>query len=86
MSTLKTTGLKRPVHPMPVFIRDALLEHKLMQAYRNRPAYQQNDYVGWIARAKRKETQAKRLAQMLDELERGDKYMNMAHRPTRPLA
>jgi hypothetical protein len=47
------------------------------------PPYQQNDYIGWITRAKRQETKEKRLAQMLVELERGDKYMNMDYRPRR---
>ena len=69
---------------MPAFVRDALLQRGLMEAYRSRPAYQQNDYVSWITRAKRKETQEKRVAQMLNELERGDKYMNMAYHPKPP--
>ncbi len=66
---------------MPEFVRNALLERGLMEAYRSRPPYQQNDYIGWITRAKRQETKEKRLAQMLDELERGDKYMKMDYRP-----
>ena len=37
---------------MPEFIRTALIENNLMEAYHNRPAYQQNDYIGWITRAK----------------------------------
>jgi uncharacterized protein YdeI (YjbR/CyaY-like superfamily) len=53
----------------------------LMDAYLKRPAYQQNDYIGWIMRAKRPETAQKRLQQMLDELERGDRYMGMLYRP-----
>ena len=65
---------------MPNWVREALLERGLMQAYHSRPPYQQNDYVGWITRAKRRETQERRLAQMLDELERGDKYMKMDYR------
>ena len=65
---------------MPGFVRDALVQRGLMEAYRQRPAYQQNDYIGWITRAKRQETVDKRLAQMLDELERGDLYMKMAYR------
>jgi uncharacterized protein YdeI (YjbR/CyaY-like superfamily) len=73
--------LKRPVNPMPAFVRDALLKRELMEAYSCRPAYQQNDYIGWIGRAKRQETREKRLAQMLTELERGDKYMNMDYHP-----
>jgi hypothetical protein len=58
-----------------------------MEAYRDRPPYQQNDYIGWITRAKREETRERRLAQMLDELERGDVYMKMPYRPkSRPSA
>ena len=74
---------RRPRHKMPAFIRKALLERGLMRAYHRRPPYQQNDYIGWITRAKRKETQEKRLAQMLDEVEGGKRYMNMAYRPGR---
>lgn len=69
---------RRPRHPMPPYVEAALLERGLMDAYRSRPAYQQNDYIGWIAGAKRPETRDKRLAQMLDELAGGDRYMNMA--------
>ena len=57
----------------------ALLQRGLMEAYRSRPAYQQNDYIGWITRAKREETREKRLTRMLDELEGGDRYMNMPY-------
>jgi len=84
MDTVKMTRQKRPRYPMPAFVRDALLQRGLMEAYRSRPAYQQNDYVSWITRAKRKETQEKRVAQMLNELECGDKYMNMAYHPKPP--
>ncbi len=66
---------------MPDFVRVALEETGLLSAYRARPPYQQNDYVGWIGRAKRPETQEKRLAQMLFELEAGDLYMKMDYRP-----
>ena len=38
---------------MPDFVREALIASGLMEAYRERPPYQQNDYVGWINRAKR---------------------------------
>jgi len=51
-----------------------------MAAYRARPPYQRNDYLGWIDRAKRPQTKARRLQQMLDELEQGDVYMKMAWR------
>ena len=71
--------LKRPRYPMPDFVRQALDESGLMEAYQQRPAYQQNDYVGWINRAKRRETKEKRLRQMLEELEAGGVYMKMKH-------
>lgn len=64
---------------MPGFVRSALKARGLMAAYRERPAYQQNDYIGWINRARRPETKQKRLRQMLDELGRGGIYMNMKH-------
>lgn len=75
-------GLKRDRQPMPDFVRCALEERGLMKDYRNRPAYQQNDYLGWINRAKRESTKLKRLNQMLDELAQGGVYMNMQHPPS----
>ena len=75
--------LKRPRHPMPGFVKQALKEHGLMVEYEARPAYQQNDYIGWINNAKLQETKQKRLIQMLEELEKGGVYMNMAHPPSR---
>ena len=74
------TQLRRDLNPMPGDIRARLEAERLMEAYAVRPAYQRNDYLGWIGRAKRPETQAKRLEQMIDELKRGDVYMNMAWR------
>jgi uncharacterized protein YdeI (YjbR/CyaY-like superfamily) len=65
---------------MPEDLASALQRAGLMDAYRARPDYQQNDYIGWILRAKKPETRAKRLAQMLEELAGGTKYMNMAYR------
>jgi uncharacterized protein YdeI (YjbR/CyaY-like superfamily) len=75
--------LTRTRHKMPDYIREALNERKLMDAYHERPDYQQNDYIGWITRAKREETKEKRLTQMLDELEGGKLYMNMKWHPKR---
>ena len=75
------TSLKRPHHDMPDFIRDALNERGLMDLYRVRPSYQQNDYIGWITRAKLETTKQKRLNQMLDELKKGDVYMKMKWNP-----
>ena len=66
---------------MPIDVRRALEEGGLMEAYQFRPPYQRNDYLGWIGGAKRSETRAKRIAQMLTELAQGDVYMKMAWRP-----
>ena len=77
------SSLKRPKQPMPEFVRSALMKRSLMSAYNERPAYQQNDYLGWINQAKRQETKEKRLRQMLAELEIGGIYMNMKHQASR---
>jgi uncharacterized protein YdeI (YjbR/CyaY-like superfamily) len=74
------TGLKRAINVMPQDVRALLDARGLAQAYAGRPAYQRNDYLGWIARAKRAETRQRRVDQMLDELQRGGVYMNMVWR------
>ena len=74
-----TSRLRRPLNPMPDYVREALVRRDLMNAFENRPPYQKNDYLGWITRGKRQETREKRLAQMLDELAGGDRYMNMKY-------
>jgi uncharacterized protein YdeI (YjbR/CyaY-like superfamily) len=66
---------------MPDFMERALQESGLIEAYRARPPYQQNDYIWWIASPKRQETRDRRLAQMLAELAGGDRYMKMPYRP-----
>jgi hypothetical protein len=71
----------RPRHEMPDFIHAALQRHGLMDAYLARPPYQRNDYIGWITRGRLTPTRQKRLQQMLDELKRGDVYMNMKWEP-----
>ena len=71
------SNLKRARNPMPGFVRQELIARDLMADFENRPAYQQNDYIGWITRAKRQETRTKRIQQMLDELRAGNIYMKM---------
>ncbi len=75
------SNLKRPIHPMPDFVKEGLERRGLMEKYKARPAYQRNDYIGWINRAKREETKKKRLNRMLDELEKGNLYMKMKWSP-----
>ena len=79
----KEPRLKRHKHPMPEFVKQAMEERGLLGEYAERPAYQQNDYIGWINRAKQEKTKLQRLNQMLDELETGGVYMKMAHPPSR---
>ena len=74
---IDASRLRRNVHEIPDDVRVALAKHKVMDAYRRRPAYQQNDYIGWITRAKLPATRQKRLDQMLAELKGGGVYMHM---------
>jgi uncharacterized protein YdeI (YjbR/CyaY-like superfamily) len=66
---------------MPDFILKALRKRGPLRAYRRRPAYQQNDYLAWIDRAKRAETKDRRLAEMLEDLTLGDRYMGIPYNP-----
>lgn len=83
MEKVQSSRITRPLRPMTQEVKLALEVRGLMEVYRSRPAYQQNDYLAWIARAKRPETAQKRLQQMLDELEKGGVYMKMAHPASR---
>jgi uncharacterized protein YdeI (YjbR/CyaY-like superfamily) len=67
---------------MPDDVRDELARSGLWNAYEERPPYQRIDYLAWVGRARRPETRRKRIAQMLDELERGGVYMGMNHPPS----
>lgn len=64
---------------MPDFVKQALLDHGVMELYEQRPPYQRNDYIGWITRAVKEETKMKRLKQMIDELKDGGLYMKMMY-------
>lgn len=64
---------------MPDFVREALIERGLIQAYIDRPPYQRNDYIGRILRARQTKTRQKRITQMFDELESGDSYLKMKY-------
>ncbi len=78
-----TPTTRRPRQAMPGCIAALLEARGLLEAYAARPPYQRNDYLGWIARAKRPETRERRLRQMLDELAVGERYMNMNWRTGR---
>jgi hypothetical protein len=67
---------------MPPGVAAALRRRGVLAAYNARPAYQRNDYLGWIDAAHRDATKARRTEQMLRELERGGVYMGMKHAPS----
>lgn len=76
-------ALERAIQAMPDDVAAELNARGLRADYDARPAYQRNDYLGWIARVKRPVTREKRIDQMLDELEAGGVYMRMEHDPSR---
>ncbi len=71
--------LKRKLNALPEPLQTTMQEHGVLDDFYQRPAYQQNDYIAWIERAKKPETREKRIQQMLDELEQGGVYMKMKH-------
>ena len=73
----------RERHHIPDDIAAALKSSGLRADYNARPAYQRNDYIGWINRAKKPETRIKRLEQMLTELAQGGIYMGKEHKASR---
>jgi len=80
-TTTRKSTLKRDINPMPTGLRELLIKHGLLKLYNARPAYQRNDYLGWISRAKLGATKEKRINQMLTELKQGDRYMRMYWNP-----
>ncbi len=76
----QTLERSRPRFPMPADVRHALIGRAVLGAYKARPAYQQNDYLGWIGRAHQETMRAERIEQMVAELQQGDRYMKMPWR------
>lgn len=72
--------------PMPGHVRTALVKREMMDAFRARPDYQQNDYLKWIATAAGEAAKQKRLDQMLDELQSGALYKGESWTPPAPVA
>lgn len=86
MSDTMRTVPRRRRQRIPADIRRLLSEKGLLSAYRARPPYQRNDYIGWILRAKLAPTRQKRIDIMLTELAAGEGYMKMEWRPPRAAA
>jgi len=66
--------LNKSAQPMPGNVKTALSKRTLMDTFRARPDYQQNDYLKWIATAAGPAAKEKRLQQMLDELQQGNLF------------
>lgn len=78
--TVESNSVRRPEHEMPGDILTLLEDKQLIEDYNLRPYYQRNDYLGWILSAKREDTRARRIEQMLEELRDGDRYMKMPYK------
>ena len=84
MEKTDLSNRSRPVHPIPDFVLQALKARGLVAAFKARPAQQQNDYIGWITRARLPEARQKRLDQMLDELQHAGTRMKNVYTPKSP--
>lgn len=71
--------------PIPGFVATALAKHKLVDAFRARPEYQRNDYLVWLDGARLPAQRQQRLAQLIEELGKGDVYMGQPWSPPRPV-
>jgi uncharacterized protein YdeI (YjbR/CyaY-like superfamily) len=76
MAAVATT-LTRKIYRLPVALKRRMEAEGVLELYQQRPPYQRNDYLGWIARAKQEATQQKRTEQMIAELKKGNVYMKM---------
>lgn len=72
-----TSTLTRKINRLPAALKRRMEEEDVLELYRQRPPYQRNDYLGWIARARQEATKQKRADQMIAELKKGNVYMNM---------
>jgi hypothetical protein len=75
--------MTRPILEIPDDLKKALDDNELWERYHARPPYQQNNYVGWIVGSKRVGVRAKRLAQLVSELQAGGQYMGSIYIPKR---
>jgi hypothetical protein len=71
--------------PMPGNVRTALEKRKMIDANMERPAYQKDEYLKWIALAVGPLEKQKRLEQMLDELDKGGVFKGEPWTPPPPV-
>ncbi len=63
---------------MPGNVKTALAKRSLTDAFRDRPQYQQDDYLKWITSGAGPTVKQQRIDQMLEELEKGDAFKGAA--------
>ena len=81
----RVTQPNKSTQPMPGSVKAALAKRTLIDAFRARPDYQQNDYLKWIASAAGPAAKDKRLQQMLEELQQGNLFKGEAWTPPPPV-
>lgn len=64
---------------LPEDIKRALETNHVRADFDARPAHQKSEYIAWITRAKEPNLRAKRLKQMLQELDHGGVFMRDDH-------
>lgn len=69
---------------MPGNVKGALAKRKLLEKFQERPQYQQDDYLKWIALAAGPTQKQQRLDQMLDEIEKGGVFKGEPWTPPEP--
>lgn len=68
---------------LPLYIKKALQQSKLLDAFEKQIYTYRKGYVHWIEQAKQEETKQRRIAQMLREVKSGKEYMGMQRAPSR---
>jgi hypothetical protein len=83
----RTQFPNKVAQPMPGNVKGALAKQKLLEVFLDRPQYQQDDYLKWIALAAGPQQRQQRLDQMLEELAKGGVFKGepwTAPAPTTP--
>jgi uncharacterized protein YdeI (YjbR/CyaY-like superfamily) len=68
---MKTQFPNKAAQPMPGNVKGALAKAKLLDTFHERPQYQQDDYLKWIAHAAGPQQKQQRIDQLVDELTKG---------------
>lgn len=78
---MKTQFPNKAAQPMPGNVKGALAKAKLLETFQERPKFQQDDYLKWIALAAGPQQKQQRLDQLVDELTKGNVFKGEAWTP-----